>query len=145
MKKKNLEVVRKTRIFLLCILILATIDINQSLAAPRWVLVLQETDGNRTFLDFSSKIQVGNMITMWMLEDFKDAKQDYTKRWYSVTSKNIFDCAGRMFRRIHTSAYNGSMGYGQIVRARLLNSRWAPITSGKMFSAICNGFKRTIE
>ncbi len=116
---------------------------HQALAVPRWELVLQEGNGDRVFIDRRSKLQVGNMITLWMLEDYKNGQQDYTKRWYSLTSKNIFDCPARVYRRIHTSAYNGSMGYGQIVRARLLNSKWVPVKSGKLFAAICTGFKRS--
>ena len=116
---------------------------NQAFAVPRWELVMQEGNGDRVFIDRRSKLQVGNMITLWMLEDYKKGQQDYTKRWYSLTSKNIFDCPARVYRRIHSSAYNGSMGYGQIVRARLLNCKWAPVKSGKLFSAICTGFRKS--
>ncbi len=115
---------------------------DPTLAATRWDLVQQQGNGDRVFIDHKSKLRVGNMITLWMLEDYKNAQQDYTRRWYSVASKNIFDCPGRVFRRIHTSHYNGSMGFGQIVRARLLNSKWRPVTNGKLFAAICEGFER---
>ncbi|MAW33491.1 MAG: hypothetical protein CMK56_03670 [Proteobacteria bacterium] len=115
---------------------------NPTFAATRWALIQQQGNGDRVFIDHKSKLRVGNMITLWMLEDYRNAQQDYTRRWYSVASKNIFDCPGRVFRRIHTSHYNGSMGFGQIVRARLLNSKWKPVTNGKLFAAICEGFKK---
>ena len=111
-------------------------------AIPRWALVEQKNGGKRIFVDQNSKNQVGNMLVVWILEDYKTGQQDYTKRWYSVTSKNIFDCPSRVYRRIHTSAYNGSMGVGQIVRNRLLNTRWVPVKSGRLFSAICSDFKK---
>ena len=117
---------------------------NPTFAASRWALIEQQGNGDRVFIDQKSKLRVGNMITLWMLEDYSSAQQDYTRRWYSVASKNIFDCPGRVFRRIHTSHYNGSMGFGQIVRARLLNSKWKPVTNGKLFAAICEGFKKDL-
>ena len=39
-----------------------------------WTLVMAETDGSRTYVNFKRTIKSGNTVWMWVLMDFKKAQ-----------------------------------------------------------------------
>ena len=107
-------------------------------ADKKWTFVVQ-VGNDKIYADLRGKKRIGNMITLWILEDYKVGKQEDTKRWYSLKSENEFDCIGRVFRSIQTEAYNGSMGQGRIITARLLNSEWKSALPA-LYKSVCQDF-----
>ena len=121
------------------ILITSLVGLSPTYAADKkWTFVVQ-VGNDKIYADLGGKKRIGNMITLWILEDYKVGKQEDTKRWYSLKSENEFDCIGRVFRSIQTEAYNGSMGQGRIITARLLNSEWKSALPA-LYQSVCQDF-----
>ena len=101
-----------------------------------WTLI-KKAEQTEIYADFKGLKKSGNMSTIWLLENYSQAKTDRFKRWYSTRAEYEVDCPGKMSKLIQIILHNGNMGNGTIVRARLATSDWLNMKDD-IHSAVCN-------
>jgi len=101
-----------------------------------WTLI-KKAEQTEIYADFKGLKKSGNMSTIWLLENYSQAKTDRFKRWYSTKAEYEVDCPGKMSKLIQIILHNGNMGNGTIVRARLATSDWLNMKDD-IHSAVCN-------
>jgi len=101
-----------------------------------WTLI-KKAEQTEIYADFKGLKKSGNMSTIWLLENYSQAKTDRFKRWYSTRAEYEVDCPGKMSKLIQIILHNGNMGNGTIVRARLATSDWLNMKDD-IYSAVCN-------
>jgi len=101
-----------------------------------WTLI-KKAEQTEIYADFKGLKKSGNMSTIWLLENYSQAKTDRFKRWYSTKAEYEVDCPGKMSKLIQVILHNGNMGNGTIVRARLATSDWLNMKDD-IHSAVCN-------
>ena len=101
-----------------------------------WTLI-KKAEQTEIYADFKEIKKSGNMSTIWLLENYSQAKTDRFKRWYSTRAEYEVDCPGKMSKLIQIILHNGNMGNGTIVRARLATSDWLNMKDD-IHSAVCN-------
>ena len=101
-----------------------------------WTLI-KKAEQTEIYADFKGLKKSGNMSTIWLLENYTQAKTDRFKRWYSTRAEYEVDCPGKMSKLIQIILHNGNMGNGTIVRARLATSNWLNMKDD-IHSAVCN-------
>lgn len=81
----------------------------------KWV-TLEALPDAVIYIDPASIKQQGNWADMWVLIDYKQPQDDRTgKKVKSDTLHYRYDCSGRQFSVVASSAYAGAMGSGAVV------------------------------
>ena len=82
------------------------------------------------YVDRSTIIRSGNLVTMWDLLDFH-TKQTVAGDWYfSSKTHSEYDCKNKQVRELKRSRYAGMMGDGKVIYSNSDTTKWEPITPG---------------
>ena len=90
--------------------ILFSIICSNCLAVSKWTFIQQDNQGQATYVDNFGKKKSGNMIILWLLQDYKKAKQENNKRLLKLISfdalnKNIDKQNTRKRRKLFPKIY----------------------------------------
>jgi hypothetical protein len=80
-----------------------------------------------TYADPSTIRQTGDKARMWHLFDFKTANAVGSKTFRSLKGHSEYDCRQKQSRILSTSAHEGNMGTGAVVRLESTSGDWRPI------------------
>src|SRR6185436_11873596 len=77
---------------------------------------LGDTDsGTRVYVDRSTVLSKGDLVTMWILYDFRSMRSMAGKSYLSTKTQGEYDCAQRRHRILVDTGFSSIMGLGAIV------------------------------
>lgn len=89
--------------------------VSKAAKAPHWVIFETLPEGI-IFIDAASIQKQGNRADMWVLIDYKQPQDDRTgKKIKSDKLHYRYDCDGRTFTIVTSSAHAGAMGNGAVI------------------------------
>lgn len=95
-----------------------------------WVS-LGDTDlGTRVYGDRATLRSNGNLVTMWILYDFRSLRTVEGKSYFSSKTHGEYDCAQKRYRTLKETGFSSIMGFGKEVYNDTSPTEWASITSG---------------
>ena len=109
-------------------LLLLLFVFNASVSAG-WVWLGDTDIGTRVYVDRSTVLTKGNLVTMWILYDFRSLRTVAGKWYFSSRAHGEYDCA-RNHRRLKDTGFSSIMGLGQVVYNETSPAEWASITPG---------------
>jgi hypothetical protein len=98
-----------------CLFAPFSVALAKTAAAPKWAVFESMPEGV-IYVDPGSITKQGNFADMWVLIDYKQPQDDRTgKQIKSDKLHYRYDCAGRQFSIVTSSAYAGAMGTGAVI------------------------------
>ena len=92
---------------------------------------LGDTDlGTRVYVERGTVLSKGNLVTMWILYDFRSMRTVAGKSYFSSKTHGEYDCAHKRHRTLKETGFSSIMGLGQVVYDRTSPAKWAPVTPG---------------
>jgi len=102
-----------------------------SSAVAEWVGAGSSSDETVTaYADPATIRKAGNMVTMWVLFDYKTAQAGDGKEYLSAKMQSEYDCKEEQWRMPHASFHSGNMGEGVIVENASYPGKWSPVPPG---------------
>jgi hypothetical protein len=93
-----------------------------------WVS-LGDTDlGTKVYVDPSNLLSRGNLVTMWILYDFRSMRTVAGKSYFSSKTHGEYDCAQKRHRTLSDTGFSSIMGLGKVVYNEISPTEWASIT-----------------
>jgi hypothetical protein len=113
-------------------------------AGPAWLAFEAMPEGT-IYIDPASIQRQGNRAEMWVLIDYKQPQDDRTgKKIKSDKLHYRYDCAGKQFSIVTSSAYAGAMGSGAVIDVNA-EPQPSPVPPGttaeQMWQRACSGKK----
>ncbi len=96
-------------------------------ALAAWVS-LGDAGNAELFVDRSSIVRKGDMVTMWSVSALKTPGAANGLAYVSLKRQDEFDCAGSRMRGVLISAHPQPLGEGTPVVSEKGNGAWAPVT-----------------
>lgn len=93
-----------------------------------WVSVGDTDSGTRVYVDRSTLLSKGNLVTMWILYDFRSMRTVAGKSYSSSKTQGEYDCAQKRHRTIADTGFSSIMGLGKVVYNESFPGEWASIT-----------------
>ncbi len=84
-----------------------------SAAQAQWVLVTVGDNGDKFYVDPTTKSRSGNVVRIWTLQDYQKPEVILGKPSYSDRVYQRFDCAERTNQILQETAFVGRMGTGE--------------------------------
>jgi hypothetical protein len=79
------------------------------------------------YIDKSSIEKKKNLITYWMLTDYKDLQLTSTSKYLSIKTKNIINCSTHEIAMTYGVTAKEGMGKGEILDTTNLDGKFSPI------------------
>ena len=96
-------------------------------ALAAWVS-LGDVGNAELFVDRSSIVRKGDMVTMWSVSALKTPGAANGLAYVSLKRQDEFDCADSRMRGMLISAHPQPLGEGAAVVSEKGNGAWAPVT-----------------
>ena len=115
---------------------------NSGAARAEWTPT-NENDQLVAHVDFATIRRMGDIVKMWMLNNYKAAKTAPDgKRYLSSKWQSEFDCKEKNFRTLAFSWHSGKTGSGKVVLSKLdVDGKWIPVppdsTGDMMWKIAC--------
>lgn len=99
--------------------------------------------GMTTYIDPQTIRLHGNLVQMWVLDDFREMQQSrWSTPYLSAKSQQEFDCVEGRSRIVSMTRYSGNMGLGEVVlNGDKRDMNWTTMVSGSinglLFKAAC--------
>jgi hypothetical protein len=114
------------------LLLIILLFLSSSPAYAEWVEV-EGGDKFTAYVDTETIRRKGNLVKIWVLDDFKTVRTASGKSYLSIKSLDEYDCAEAQIRNLALYAYSGQMGTGEIVEPLSDDpSKWTPIIPGSV-------------
>ena len=104
-------------------------------AAAEWVS-LGDAGAAELFVDPSTVVRSGEMVTMWSVNALKTPGSANGTAYVSLKRQDEFDCAGSRMRGLQISAYPQPMGEGTAVLTEKGSGAWTPVAPGSISEAL---------
>jgi len=89
---------------------------------------LGDTDsGTRVYVDRSTLLSKGDLMTMWILYDFRSMRTVAGKSYLFTKTQGEYDCAQRRHRTLVDTGFSSIMGLGAVVYNESSSREWASI------------------
>ena len=111
------------------LLLLLLLTPNAS-AYAGWVSLGDTDIGTRVYVERGTMLSKGNLVTMWILYDFRSMRTAAGKSYFSSKTHGEYDCAQKRQRRLKDTGFSSIMGLGQVVYDDTSPAEWASITPG---------------
>jgi hypothetical protein len=112
------------------IILLALIGLSGNSMAE-WTAVGTSDDGVN-YANLAMIRRNGDMAKMWVLTDFKTARQTEQYRYLSHESQNEYNCMEEQFREVFFTIYSSNMASGEQVYSSSNQIGWAPVRPGSI-------------
>ncbi len=107
---------------------LLLLGVTRGPAYAGWVS-LGDTDlGTRVYGDRGTVLSNGNLVTMWILYDFRSLRTVAGKSYFSSKTHFEYDCAQKRYRTLKETGFSSIMGLGKVVYTDTSPVEWASIT-----------------
>jgi hypothetical protein len=108
-------------------ILMMLLAIVSSHAAAEWVEV-GRSESATTYADPASIRKADNMVTMWMLSDFKAVQaRPYGTPYMSQKTQQEYDCKEERARIVYFLRYSENMGGGEVVYTESDPDAWKPV------------------
>jgi hypothetical protein len=97
------------------LLIGLALSVMATAAQAQWMVVGENTVGDKFYVDPTTKTRKGNIVRMWELADYAKPKVLQGKAYYSDRSYEQYDCEERTRQTLQSSVYAGKMATGEVV------------------------------
>lgn len=114
-----------TRILGLMSLIIMVLSSGPAYAG--WVSLGDTDSGTRVYVDRSTLLSKGNLVTMWILYDFRSMRTVAGKSYLSTKTQGEYDCAQRRDRTLVDTGFSSIMGLGAVVYNESSPREWASV------------------
>jgi hypothetical protein len=93
-----------------------------------WVSLGDTESGTRVYVDRSTLFSKGNLVTMWILYDFRSMRTAAGKSYLSAKTQTEYDCTQKRHRTLVDMGFSSIMGLGAVVYNESFQREWASIT-----------------
>jgi len=100
---------------------------NSGSAYAGWVSLGDTDSGTRVYVDRSTLLSKGNLVTMWILYDFRSMRTVAGKSYLSTKMQGEYDCAQKRHRTLVDTGFSSIMGLGAVVYNESSPLEWASI------------------
>jgi len=100
---------------------------NGGPAYAGWVSLGDTDSGTRVYVDRSTLLSKGDLVTMWILYDFRSMRTVAGKSYLSTKTQGEYDCAQRRHRTLVDTGFSSIMGLGAVVYNESSPREWASI------------------
>ena len=100
---------------------------NSGSAYAGWVSLGDTDSGTRVYVDRSTLLSKGDLMTMWILYDFRSMRTVAGKPYLSTKTQGEYDCAQRRHRTLVDTGFSSIMGLGAVVYNESPPREWAAI------------------
>jgi hypothetical protein len=80
--------------------------------------------------DKTTKVRVGNIVKMWTMTDFPEAREDGFGDFLSIKTYDAFDCKKRFHALVQAFFYADKLATGNVIRSLKIKDAeldWLPI------------------
>ena len=98
---------------------------NGGPAYAGWVSLGDTDSGTRVYVDRSTLLSKGDLVTMWILYDFRSMRTVAGKSYLSTKTQGEYDCAQRRHRTLVDTGFSSIMGLGAVVNNESSPREWA--------------------
>lgn len=110
--------------------LLLAMGVTSGPAYAGWVS-LGDTDlGTRVYGDRGTLLSQRNLVTMWILYDFRSMRTVAGKSYFSSKTHAEYDCAEKRYRPLQDTGFSSIMGLGKVVYNETFPAEWASIIPG---------------
>jgi len=99
-------------------------------------------DGMTTYANPDTIRRKGDLVTMWVLFDFKTAEHVADTTHLSFKMQDEYDCTEERTRRLAGRFFSGNMGRGKVVYSNATKDKWEPVppesVSHDLWKLACN-------
>lgn len=95
-----------------------------------WVSLGDTDIGTRVYADRGTVLSKGNLVTMWILYDFRSMRTVAGKSYFSSKTHGEYDCAQKRHRTLKDTGFSSIMGLGKVVYDETSPAEWVSITPG---------------
>lgn len=114
------------------VILMVLLAFVSSKAMAEWVAYDTYEDG-ASYADPATRHRHGNMVKMWLMDDFNAVKTTGGHSYVSSIVQKEFDCEEWKFRMLSVVAHNESMGKGGVAFAEDDGpSRWYSVAPGSI-------------
>ena len=92
-----------------------------------WVSLGDTDSGTRVYVDRSTLLSKGDLMTMWILYDFRSMRTVAGKSYLFTKTQGEYDCAQRRHRTLVDTGFSSIMGLGAVVYNESSSREWASI------------------
>jgi len=100
---------------------------NSGSAYAGWVSLGDTDSGTRVYVDRSTLLSKGDLMTMWILYDFRSMRTVAGKSYLSTKTQGEYDCVQRRHRTLVDTGFSSIMGLGAVVYNESSPREWASI------------------
>lgn len=101
-------------------------------ACAEWMSLGSSESGTTVYADPSTKCRDGDLVTMWVLFDFKTAQTKAGVSYLSAKAHMKYDCAKQRFEGLTVMYVAGNMGNGNILDRSSGKGMWLRIFPGSL-------------
>ena len=92
-----------------------------------WVSLGDTDSGTMVYVDRSTRLSKGDLVTMWILYDFRSMRTVAGKSYMSTKTQGEYDCAQRRHRTLVDTGFSSIMGLGAVVYTESSPREWASV------------------
>jgi len=89
------------------------LSLGATAASAQWVLVTEASSGDKFYADPTTKRRTGNLVRIWMLQDYPKPEVVLGQAYYSDKMYRQYDCVERTSQSLQNTSFEGRMGSGQ--------------------------------
>lgn len=112
-------------------ILMVLLAVVSSSAVAEWIGAGSNSDETVTaYADPATIRKAGDVVTMWVLFDYKRAQAGDGKEYRSAKAQSEYDCKEEQWRTPAASFHSRNMGEGVIVENASYPGKWSPVPPG---------------
>ena len=88
--------------------------------------------GYIVYVDPDTMRRTGNLVTMWVLFDYKTMQKPASLSYLSSRVQKQYDCAEEVDRRLEFTWFSANMSSGNVMYTNSDEGKWRPVTPGSI-------------
>ena len=120
------------------LLIGLVLSVMATAASAQWMLVTEASSGDKFYADPSTKRRTGNIVRIWMLQDYPKPELVLGQAYHSDKMYRQYDCAERTSQSLQNTSFVGRMGSGQSLGTSTQPTNKTYVAPGSVANTLLN-------
>ena len=90
----------------------------------------ENAGGYTVYVDADTMRRTGNLLTMWVLFDYKTMQKPASLSYWSSRVQKQYDCTEEVDRRLEFTWFSANMSRGDVIYTNSEEGKWRPVAPG---------------